>query len=138
MPQVEIPACCVGKQWIALEQIVCIWHIGFHLCRSAVICRRPIEHGFVICTGDLLELSDLPPEIRTPALRTQDCQSRSSTKPSEVTHVRRRRVSSREELIDLLDECDWNRTAVADRLGISRVTVWRKMKRWGIPLEGDE
>lgn len=100
--------------------------------------ENAIEHAFVICTGDLLELSDLPLEIRTPALRSQDCQPRRAEVPAEPSRMRRRRISSREELIDLLEECDWNRTAVADRLGISRVTVWRKMKRWDIPLEGDE
>ncbi len=100
--------------------------------------ENSIEHAFVTCSGNLLELEDLPLEIRTPALRAADCQSRSITPDPGVTLAsRRRRISSRDELIELLDECDWNRTAVADALGISRVTVWRKMKQWSIPLDGE-
>jgi transcriptional regulator of acetoin/glycerol metabolism len=36
--------------------------------------------------------------------------------------------------MDLLAECGWNKAEVARRLGRSRTSVWKYMKKWGIPL----
>jgi PAS domain S-box-containing protein len=36
------------------------------------------------------------------------------------------------ELVDLLNEHKWNKTKVAEILGVDRTTLWRKMKRIGI------
>jgi DNA-binding NtrC family response regulator len=40
----------------------------------------------------------------------------------------------KEHIIDVLNECSWNRKAAAEILGIGRSTLWRKMKKYG--LEG--
>lgn len=42
-----------------------------------------------------------------------------------------------EELIRaILNECGGNRTAAADRLGISKTTLWRRLKKYGITTKG--
>jgi transcriptional regulator of acetoin/glycerol metabolism len=38
----------------------------------------------------------------------------------------------KELILRHLRECNWKRTLAAKRLGISSVTLWRKMKRYGI------
>jgi DNA-binding NtrC family response regulator len=39
----------------------------------------------------------------------------------------------RRQLIELLNECDWNTVEVANRLGVDRATVYRRMTSAGIP-----
>jgi len=41
----------------------------------------------------------------------------------------------REKLFDLLKECDWNKAEVARRVGMSRASIWKYMKKWDIPLK---
>ena len=45
-------------------------------------------------------------------------------------------AQTREQLLAALKTCGWNKAEVARRLGLNRATVWRKMKQWGIPLDG--
>jgi len=39
----------------------------------------------------------------------------------------------RRQLLELLNDCDWNTVEVADRLGVDRATVYRRMTSAGIP-----
>ena len=39
----------------------------------------------------------------------------------------------RETLLALLKECDWNKAEVARRVGLSRASIWKYMKKWDIP-----
>ncbi len=50
----------------------------------------------------------------------------------------RKAETRRQELLDVLIACGWNKTEAARRLGITRVSVWRRMKRLGLPLEPPE
>lgn len=50
----------------------------------------------------------------------------------------RKAESRRRELLDVLIACGWNKTETARKLGISRVSVWRRMKQLGLPLEPPE
>lgn len=59
------------------------------------------------------------------------------TSPSSPAYVRRKAVS-REELVDLLAECGWNKAEAARRLGVTRTTVWRRMKALGIPCSPEQ
>jgi len=89
--------------------------------------ENAIEHAFVVCNGDSLELFDLPVEVRrlscdptTPAINTSKC--------GQLT---------RDELLRLLADCDWNKSEAARRLGCSHTAVWKHMKKWNIPLKPD-
>ena len=46
--------------------------------------------------------------------------------------MRGRRKLSKEELLRHLGENDWNKAQTARQLGISRVTLWKKLKSLGI------
>jgi two-component system response regulator HydG len=41
---------------------------------------------------------------------------------------------SKQVLLELLDECQWNKAEVARRVGRSRTSIWQYMKKWNIPL----
>ncbi|RLC30893.1 MAG: hypothetical protein DRH32_05050, partial [Deltaproteobacteria bacterium] len=42
---------------------------------------------------------------------------------------------NREILLELLEQCDWNKAEVSRRIGVSRTAVWKYMKKWDIPLK---
>jgi two-component system response regulator HydG len=44
----------------------------------------------------------------------------------------------KQELVDLLDACDWNKAEVGRRVGLSRTAIWKYMKKWDIPLQRDQ
>jgi PAS domain S-box-containing protein len=88
--------------------------------------ENAIEHAFVLCNSGEIDVSDLPIEIREPGGRS-GCLSESY--PQRI-----RKKITREELLDLLDECDWNKAEVGRRVGLSRTAIWKYMKKWEIPL----
>jgi len=88
--------------------------------------ENAIEHAFVTCPGGEIGLFDLPVEVRKAELSRETCAER------QATGSRPARGTTREELLALLEECNWNKAEVARRLGVDRSTVWRRMKRLGI------
>jgi PAS domain S-box-containing protein len=93
--------------------------------------ENAIEHAFVLCNRDQIELSDLPLELRQPG---EECW------PGGIADVAARKVRigknlSKEELVKLLETSKWNKAEAARRLGVSRTAVWKYMKKWDIPLQ---
>ena len=94
--------------------------------------ENAIEHSFVLCSNDRIELEDLPVEIRS------NIKS-SSIKPDPPKRVPQRREKvTRESLLSLLDDCSWSKAEAARRLGLSHTSIWKYMKKWNIPLSRDE
>lgn len=93
--------------------------------------ENAIEHAFVLCNKDRINPFDLPVEIRQ-----IEYQASFSTIPEKLRSnpVPRKRLS-KEVLLNLLDECDWNKAAVGRRAGLSRTAIWKYMKKWEIPLK---
>jgi len=93
--------------------------------------ENAIEHAFVLCTRDQIDVFDLPVEIRRMEYRSI---------PSDMPGAQRRLRSTREKLsreilLELLDKCNWNKAEVARHIGLSRTAVWKYMKKWNIPLK---
>jgi DNA-binding NtrC family response regulator/HAMP domain-containing protein len=78
--------------------------------------ENSIEHAAVLAKGSQLEAWDLPSALRHPA---------SHLPPT---------MADRELnlLLNILDECGWNKKLAAQRLGISRSTVYSILKRHNI------
>jgi two-component system response regulator HydG len=93
--------------------------------------ENAIEHAFVICSNDSIDVFDLPLEIRQteyrpPLSAPYSSEARFDYPPKKLT---------REYLIQVLGECDWNKAEVARRVGLSRTAIWKYMKKWDIPLQ---
>jgi PAS domain S-box-containing protein len=93
--------------------------------------ENAVEHAFVLCDRDQIEISDLPLELRQPA---DECR------PGGVAGATARKVRTgkdlpKEELMKLLETSHWNKAEVARQLGVSRTAVWKYMKKWDIPLQ---
>jgi PAS domain S-box-containing protein len=93
--------------------------------------ENAIEHAFVLCNADSVSLSHLPIEIRE--MNNRYIQSPAPVPAYEDSHAWKN--LTREMLMDLLHECQWNKAEVARRLKISRTAVWKRMKQWDIPLQ---
>ncbi|MGM0424810.1 MAG: sigma-54 interaction domain-containing protein [Thermodesulfobacteriota bacterium] len=98
--------------------------------------ENAIQHAFVLCEKELLRPEDLPREIRSGQSGIQTTQEPreqiQAPGPSKAGSL------NREELWQLLRECNWNKAEAARHLGVSRTAIWKYMKKWNIPLQKPE
>jgi two-component system response regulator AtoC len=77
--------------------------------------RNVVEHAFAIGDGDLLVLSDLTPELRGEA----PAGGERAAGPAE---------EERQRILDALKTANGRKSEAAKLLGISRSTLWRKLR----------
>jgi len=80
--------------------------------------ENTIEHAVVLAKGRRIEITDLPAAIRQ---TKPDARSRRSRKFTD---------SEVELLLEVLGECSWNKKEAARRLGISRSTLYNKIRKY--------
>ena len=86
--------------------------------------RNAIEYAFVLCPNSAIDVSHLPPKIIQPAVSAvADCAP-PVTGTADATQ--------KEELLRVLKQVNGNQSEAARMLGVSRVTVWKRMKKYGI------
>ena len=85
--------------------------------------ENSIEHAAVLAKGDQIEVSDLPPAIRHFAAAPMPIpvETPGTIQDNEVTLLK-----------DTLQDCNWNKKLAASRLGISRATLYNKLKKYKI------
>ncbi|MBI2424744.1 MAG: sigma-54-dependent Fis family transcriptional regulator [Candidatus Hydrogenedentes bacterium] len=89
-----------------------------------------LAHAVIMAEGDLIRAADLPEQVRV-GLRPRlslPYHAEDGILPLnavEANHIR-----------TVLERLEWNQSHAAQRLGISRSTLWRKMKEYGIEREG--
>jgi transcriptional regulator with PAS, ATPase and Fis domain len=84
-----------------------------------------IEHAFILCKDDLIRVECLPKEI------LEVPRGRMGTEPL----VEGEPPLERAELAiieNTLKKHEGNRVKTAKELGMSRITLWRKMKKFGL------
>ncbi len=86
--------------------------------------RSALEYAFVVAEDEVIDLNQLPPQIASD--RSFNWGQTDNT-PIEM--------ADKEALINALRQTDGNQTQAAKILGINRVTVWNRMKRYGIDLK---
>lgn len=84
-----------------------------------------IEYCFVLCHNGLIDLRHLPDELKPDSV-----PSPAARQPSSATTPLQR--SEAEAIRLALSRNQGNRDATAAELGVSRTTLWRKMKRHGL------
>jgi transcriptional regulator with PAS, ATPase and Fis domain len=87
--------------------------------------KTAFEYAFVACQDRLIE----PHHLR-PVLFEDNGNQRSSSHPQANCKEQK----ARQELIWALEKAGGNRTEAARLLGVSRVTVWSKMKRYNVTM----
>ena len=80
--------------------------------------ENSIEHAFVLSKGRRIEMRHLPSAL---GRKRQELNTALSPR-SLFDHEKRL-------LMDVMEECDWNKSQAARRLGISRSTLYDKLKK---------
>ncbi|MGD8650513.1 MAG: sigma 54-interacting transcriptional regulator [Desulfobacterales bacterium] len=87
--------------------------------------RNAIEYAFVLCSGNWINKEHLPPKITANGKKPLMNHQRSSASWEE----------ERKKLLDTLRQVGGNQSEAARILGVSRVTIWKRIKKYGIDLE---
>lgn len=83
--------------------------------------ENAVSHAFVVSNGPVLNINDFPDEIIS--------QKNKAPRIKEI-----KKPKTKDELINILDECGWNKAEAARHMGVSRTSVWKYMKKWDIPM----
>ena len=121
-----------------------------------------VEHAIVLSEGGVIRLEDLPENVqeeareKTLAISHQKTEPeaiaiplQSSSSPAKADNLREKKAADTEDSGDILSleemerrhilhalsVCKNNKTEVCKKLGISRATLWRKLKELQIPVE---
>jgi len=80
--------------------------------------ENAIEHAFVMCHGDEIELDHLPAQI--------------IAQNEMASNITLKKNSEKDVLVEVLRRHKGNRTQAAKELGMHRSTLWRKLKSYGL------
>ncbi|MEW6670737.1 MAG: sigma 54-interacting transcriptional regulator [Thermodesulfobacteriota bacterium] len=89
--------------------------------------RNAIEYAFVLCTGGSIDIVHLPPKIAAVAVEVKE----------DLRNESQKDLQQKEALIQALRKTGGNRSKTAAMLGVSRITVWNRMKKYAINLAPD-
>ncbi|OQY11346.1 MAG: diguanylate cyclase [Desulfobacteraceae bacterium 4572_19] len=97
--------------------------------------ENTIEHAFVLCNSNIIKLKDLPIEIREPDSHLDPIYHTRQQPPDNLLKNDIAVQLTKESLLNLLEECNWNKAEVGRRIQKSRTLIWKYMKKWDIPLQ---
>ncbi|MDM8544631.1 sigma 54-interacting transcriptional regulator [Desulfococcaceae bacterium HSG7] len=86
--------------------------------------RNCIEYAFVLCPGGGIGVKHLPPKILMPA---HDYLSAHRDNPTFL--------KEREKLLKILKQVNGNQSQAARLLDVSRVTIWKRIKKYDINIK---
>ncbi len=82
-----------------------------------------IERAVALAQGPIIQLQHLPADLQQLTLRIQRPAHREFMTLEEA---------EKEYILWVLKKVQWNKTRAAEILGIDRVSLWRKLKRFGV------
>jgi PAS domain S-box-containing protein len=85
--------------------------------------RNAIEYAFVLCPSGGIGSQHLPPKISGLSLECVEPADLKSSSDNE---------QEKDQLLEALRQSNGNQSETARRLGVSRVTIWKRMKKYGI------
>ncbi len=87
--------------------------------------QNVIERAVLLGKTDLITSTDLPRHLGAPAPRSLNTSAASGLRESLEE-------PERQIILEVLRASNWNRNVTAERLGINRTTLYKKMKRLGL------
>jgi len=100
--------------------------------------EHAVEHAVAVSEGSVIHAADLPASVRSPRLlpRPQETAAGTADAPATAAGTAERDTWSlaeveREHIERVLARHDGNASAAARQLGISRTTLWRKLRAYG-------
>ena len=89
--------------------------------------RNAVDYAFVLCPGGWIGIEHLPPKI------TMESKPAFSNKTTRSVSWK----EEREKLIDMLRRFGGNQSETARALGVSRVTIWKRLKKYKIDMAAE-
>jgi two-component system, NtrC family, response regulator HydG len=87
--------------------------------------RNAVEYAFVLCPSGGIDGRHLPPKILG---AEPQCPPPAALAQNSDERLKR-------ELIQVLRQTEGNQSEAARVLGVSRITVWKRIKKFGIDLK---
>ena len=106
-----------GRQIQGIEHEAMRLLMDYHWPGNVRELENAIEHAFIKCRGGMLLRECFPASLQE--------------KPS-TNILSAQPISDKAQIRQILEECQWNRSEAAVRLGMHRTTLWRKMKQWNL------
>ena len=97
--------------------------------------QNTIEYAFVLCGGQEIKPEHLPPKISPHGEQVPGSIARMDPDVSGANAQADTPSSQREQLIEALKRTGGHQAKAADILGVSRVTVWKRMKKYGVKAD---
>jgi PAS domain S-box-containing protein len=85
--------------------------------------KGAFEYAFVTCHEEMIQPSHLPETILRPKAAKAASPRKNAFNLQEI---------EKQELLEILERTGGNQSRAAEILGVSRVTIWNRMKRYGI------
>ncbi len=104
--------------------------VNYHWPGNVRELKSAFEYAFVTCDQPLIQPEHLPPDV----LSGKNAHSVHKTGSQRAMS---RDEKKKQELIDALRKTGGNRSRAAEILGVSRVTVWNRIKRYNISAGRD-
>jgi two-component system response regulator HydG len=87
--------------------------------------RNAVEYAFVLCPSGGIDARHLPPKISG---APPQC-------PPPPAIIQKSQDAQKNELIRVLSQTSGNQSEAARMLGVSRITVWKRIKKFGLDLK---
>ena len=87
--------------------------------------KSAFEYAFVTCQELVIQPYHFPPTVNS----AQPSVKNTKTPPLNRADMKKK------QLIEALESAGGNQSRAAEMLGISRVTVWNRMKKYGITAQ---
>jgi transcriptional regulator with PAS, ATPase and Fis domain len=99
--------------------------MGHHWPGNVRELRNVIERSCAAAKGDRITYLDLPIDLRDP----------DANRSGDLPALNDREAEERDTIVEALRQTGGNRTKAAELLGTSRVTLWKKIGRYGIVVD---
>jgi sigma-54 dependent transcriptional regulator, acetoin dehydrogenase operon transcriptional activator AcoR len=96
--------------------------------------RNAIRTALALCTDRVIRVGDLPDEIRRCGADSLAGAAPRAADAGQASDAGLLESAERQALLGVMQAQGWNMSRVAERLGISRNTLYRKIKRHGIAI----
>ena len=111
-----------GKNIEGMSRDVIDFFAGYTWPGNVRELKSALEYAFVVCQDPMIEPHHLPPDI----LREKRTWIHGKPSAQSKDEIKKR------QLINALNRAYGNQSVAAEILGISRVTIWNRMRKYGI------